>query len=419
MLTAYANYQFSIIHSPLDLRDLPTQLSSYQRIDMRRTRIEAELGVDLKHVEPRTEILGTSEQKNCEQMFGVVPIPVGYAGPLTVTFSNGQRSELHLPLATTEGALVASVNRGAKATVAGITIVRTVNHGMTRTIAFGIKNPSASLRASQESRIKNVRFSIEAIVNGIRNNERQWKAAAEATSGHLKVMSYDIDISKQYVFLTTAFDTDEAMGMNMVTIASQAIADWLTANVEGTECVTVAGNVDSDKKPSRRTHERGRGFDVTCVADVSPETIRDVLKTTPEALLRVADAKLVIGSSLAGAIGHNLHAANVVAALYLATGQDVAHTVEGSLADTEVIQHGGSLRIQVRLPALLVGVRGGGTELPAQAQCRALLMKNKSGLPGKQQLAESVAAAVLAGELSLLAAQATNTLAKAHEKLGR
>jgi len=394
----------------MDLRDLPEQLSGIQRVNMRRTRIETGLGIDLTALEPRPEVIGAAEQKNCEQMFGVVPVPVGYAGPLTVIFSNGQRLDIHLPLATTEGALVASVNRGCKAASAsGVTAIRTIDHGITRSIAFALKTQGSKLKAP----------GADTIIGAIRQYEREWKSAAETTSGHLKVLSYDIDVSKQYVFLTSAFDTDEAMGMNMATIASQAIADWLTSKIKDLECITIAGNVDSDKKPSRRTHERGRGFEVICSAELKRSVIEEVLKTTPELMLRVADAKLKAGSGIAGAIGCNLHAANVIAAMYLATGQDAGHIVEGSLADTRAEPWGDGIRLEIRIPAILVGVHGGGTELPAQAQCRALLLKNKTGLPAKKQLAESIAAAVLAGEISLLAAQANHDLAKAHQKLAR
>lgn len=388
----------------MDLRNLPDQLSSLQRINQRRTLIERELGVDLKHLEPKENTIGESEKKNCEQMFGMIAVPVGYAGPLKLTFSNNHSTELHLPLATTEGALVASVNRGCKAvSAAGVTITKTIHHGITRSIAF---------RASSSTK-------VQELVDAIPKNETAWKAAAQATSNHLTVKSYTIDLQKQYVFLTIACDTDEAMGMNMVTIAAQAIADWATAKVDGIRCITVAGNVDSDKKPSKRTHDLGRGFEVHASVILTQETIADILKTTPESMKQVADAKLTHGSSLAGALGSNLHAANIIAALYLGAGQDIAHTVEGSLTDTTVEETGSGLKVSVRVPAILVGVRGGGTTLPSQKQCLDLLLKNKSGLPVKQQLAESIAAAVLAGEVSLLAAQAAHQLAKSHEKLAR
>lgn len=402
-------FQFSIVNSQLsiltmDLRDLPEQLSGIQRVNQRRTIIERELKVDLSRLAPPPDVIGEAEKKNCEQMFGVVPIPVGYAGPLKVTFSNGQNQELHLPLATTEGALVASVNRGCKAvSVSGVQISRSTHRGITRSIAFTWKGSG----------------SAEQVIAVIRKNEAAWKAAAEATSGHLKILGYDVDLQKKYVFLTIAADTDEAMGMNMITIAAQAVADYVTTSAPDVICVTIAGNVDADKKSSKRTHERGRGYDIVCSAALSTATITDVLKSSVDSMLAVADAKLKAGSALAGMIGHNLHAGNIVAALYIATGQDPAHVTEGALADTEVEKAGDGLKVTVRLPAIIVGVRGGGTGLPAQSQAMGLLLKHRSGLHAKQQLAESIAAAVLAGEVSLLAAQAAGQLASAHKMMAR
>lgn len=388
----------------MDLRNLPEQLSSLQRIHQRRVIIETELKTDLSPLEAHQNVIGEAEKKNCEQMFGTVAVPVGYAGPLSVVFSNGAKATLHLPLATTEGALIASVNRGCKAlSMSGVTIAKSTEHGITRSLAF---------RAASSTR-------VQELVDLIRKDENGWKTAAHATSSHLKVTRYDLDIAKQFVFLTIAADTGDAMGMNMITIASQAIADYVVQKLDGVKCVTIAGNVDSDKKPSRRTHDMGRGFEIVASVTLSKETIEEVLKSTPAAMASVANAKLKAGSDIAGALGKNLHAANIIAALYLATGQDIAHTVEGSLADTEVEETATGLRIQVRLPALILGTHGGGTALPGQAACRNMVLKTKSGLKPKQQLAESIAAAVLAGEVSLLAAQASHTLASSHRSLAR
>ncbi len=388
----------------MDLRNLPEQLSSFQRINQRRTIIENELKIDLSPLEPNEKAIGESEKKNCEQMFGMIGMPVGYAGPLTIIFSNNAKTELHLPIATTEGALVASINRGCKAvSAAGVTVTKSIEHGITRSIAF---------RAASSSRVQD-------LVDLIRKEEASWKAAAHTTSGYLNITKYDLDIAKQFVFLTIAADTGDAMGMNMITIGAQAIADWITAKLDGVKWITVAGNVDSDKKPSRRTHDLGRGYEVIVSTMLSKEVITDVLKTTPEAMIAVAHAKLKAGSDIAGALGKNLHAANIIAALYLSTGQDIAHTVEGSLTDTDVELTETGIKIQVRLPAIIVGTHGGGTALPAQSACREMLLKIKTGLKAKQQLAESIAGAVLAGEVSLLAAQASHTLASSHQTLAR
>jgi len=386
----------------MDLRSLPTRLNSSDRCNERRKIIERELGVDLSNLSIDPNRLGTAEEKNCEQMFGHVPIPVGLAGPLRIQFSSNETSDVYLPLATTEGALVASVNRGCKAlSMSGGVRTSSVHHGMTRSIAFSY----------QQSTVDYQQKSKEL--------EEQWKKVGESTSNHLKILSYDLEESDNHLFLTINCDTSEAMGMNMVTIASQAIGEWLSENIEGLEFITVAGNVDSDKKPSKRTHDKGRGYEVTAEATLSSDIINEVLKSTPENLLRTAHAKLDIGSKIAGALGSNLQATNVIAALYLATGQDAAHVVEGSLADTTVEKCTNGLKVSTRCPAILIGIRGGGTGLPAQSQALGLLLKPDTGLKPCKQLAETIAAAVLAGEISLLAAQATHTLAKSHTILAR
>ncbi|NOS67385.1 MAG: 3-hydroxy-3-methylglutaryl-CoA reductase [Candidatus Peribacteraceae bacterium] len=388
----------------MDLRTDITGKTPEERCSERRSRVEKELGLDLPYLKPVDGSIGHADEKNCEQMFGTVPLPVGYAGPLKVTFSSGEIHEIHLPLATTEGALVASVNRGCKAlTVSGGVKISSIHHGMSRSLAFRVHD------------VKDVRKEIGS-------SAKEWMPVAHSTSQHLKVLKYELDESDDYLFLTIYCDTDEAMGMNMVTIAAQAVGEWLEKNIDGLEFVTVAGNVDSDKKPSARVHERGRGYEVTAEAILTEDVIRDVLKSTPEALLAVAEAKLKHGSKIAGAIGSNLHAANIIAALYLATGQDAAHVVEGSLTDTFVTSAQtptSELTVSVRCPALLVGLRGGGTTLPAQSQCLKMLIAPKTSLHPKTQLAESIGAAVLAGEISLLAAQASHTLASAHGTFGR
>ena len=406
----------------MDLRNLLNGLSAKDRIAERRKRIESELGVDLSLLSIAERNIGQADEKNCEQMFGAVPVPVGLAGPLTVHFSSGEVREVYLPLATTEGALVAGVNRGCKAlSQAGGAHVSSEYKGITRSLAFEVRSAKCEVR----------RKEIEEL-------ENEWKRIAEATSDHLKVLSYEIDAKDDFLFLTIAADTDEAMGMNMVTIAADAVGTFLSQKLD-IPLVTIAANVDSDKKPSGRTKKLGRGYDVRAEATLTEEVLQSVLKADAEAMLKTAHAKLEVGSSLAGSLGKNLHAANIAAALYLATGQDAAHVVEGSLADTSVAGCGlrvlgtehatrnpkpetilsDGIRIETHLPALLVGVRGGGTALPAQKQCLDLLLKNRTSLHPSKQLAEIIGAAVLAGEISLLAAQASQTLAKAHVKHAR
>ena len=390
----------------MDLRNLPDNLTASERCDHRRELVAAESGVDLGLLTTSDDRIGLADEKNCEQMLGTVPVPIGYAGPLSVRFSSGETVSVHLPLATTEAALVASVNRGCKAVREAGVHVKSDYIGMTRSLAFRVP-------ASQQQ-------DFYAFIEGEQDN---WRTIGEQTSEHLRLLSASFDQHEDVVFLTIACDTDEAMGMNMVTIAGQAIGEWIKERRPEALFVTVAGNVDSDKKPSMRTKELGRGYEVIAEAEISQAIISDVLKADAQTLLEVAHAKLEMGSAVAGALGKNLQAANIIAALYIATGQDPAHVVEGSLADTHVTMAEAasrpSLRMNVRCPAILVGIRGGGTNLPAQKQCLDLLLSNQTKLHRSRQLAESIGAAVLAGELSLLAAQATHHLAKAHKSLSR
>src|SRR3989344_7361159 len=230
----------------MDLRNLSSDLDAAGRVSERRAQVEKELNLDLQAVRIAPNQIGQADEKNCEHMIGAVPIPVGLAGPLTMHFSSGETNTIYLPLATTEGALVASVNRGCKAaTLAGGIHVTSEYVGITRSIAFEVPRTK-----NQEPTKK------------IRDLENEWKKVAEDTSDHLKILSYDIDEKDGVLFLTIAADTDEAMGMNMVTIAAQAVGEFLSGTL-GIPVLTVAGNVDSDTKPRARTKERGRGFRVS------------------------------------------------------------------------------------------------------------------------------------------------------------
>lgn len=373
--------------------------SAQEQCDERRSRIEKELGIRLSVAQVNPDTMGNANEKNCENMWGQVAIPLGLAGPLNVTLSSKEKQSVYLPLATTEGALVASINRGCKAaSVRGIKL-SSLYHGMSRSIALKTADPKKLIKV------------IEA-------KQSEWKKIGEATSGHLKLLSYDIDTAEDYVFLTLWCDTDLAMGMNMTTIAAEAIGEWIAKSLNA-ELITVAANVDSDKKPSIYVKEDGRGFEVTATASVDEETLQTTLKTTADQFMETFHAKIELGSQLAGALGSNAHAANIIAALYLATGQDTAHVVEGSLADTSVKKQKDGIEISVRCPAILVGTLGGGTALPVQKKCLEILLRETSSLKKSQQLAEIIGGAVLAGELSLLAALASQSLSKAHKEFGR
>lgn len=330
---------------------------------------------------------------NIENFKFFTQVPTGQAGPLVV---NGK--DYHLPLATTEGALVASVNRGGKATrlSGGITAV-VKDLGATRGPVFKVDG----VKQGQE------------LIDWVGQNFLVLKPAAEATSSHLKLLDFQSTMAGKNVWLRFRFNTSEAMGMNMVTIATEAIIKVIAQKLK-INCVALSGNFCVDKKPSWLNFINGRGKQVWAEAVIKRAVVKQVLKTTPEAIVEVVKAKQWLGSIMSGSIGANAHYANIVAALFLATGQDLGHVVEGSLGVTTAELENKDLYFSIYLPDLMVGTIGGGTRLKSQQQALKAL-----GNPNAMELAQIIGGAVLAGELSLTAALASGDLAKAHQKFGR
>jgi hydroxymethylglutaryl-CoA reductase (NADPH) len=217
------------------------------------------------------------------------------------------------------------------------------------------------------------------------------------------------------------FDTKDAMGMNMVTIASAKAAETISA-ATGARLIALSGNLCTDKKPAAVNLVLGRGRTVAAGVFLSEALVREVFKTDTRTLAEVNMRKNLVGSARAGSLGFNAHAANIVAAMFIACGQDPAHVVEGSLAVTTVDAVEGGAYISVTLPSLPVGTVGGGTGIDTQQECLTLLGVAGGGNPpgaNAKKFAEIIAAAVLAGELSLLGALGAQHLARAHQHLGR
>ena len=186
----------------------------------------------------------------------------------------------------------------------------------------------------------------------------------------------------------------------------------------GARCITVAGNYDIDKKPAWINFIDNRGFKVWSEAIIKKEVLEDVLKTNAEKFFEVWLAKCMIGSAMSGSMGFNAQYANIIASIFIATGQDPAHTVEGSMGITTAkALKNGDLYISIYLPALNVGTVGGGTGLVTQKEALSLL--GVYGPGNVEKFAEIIGGAVLAGEISLLSSLSEGTLAKAHKELGR
>jgi hydroxymethylglutaryl-CoA reductase (NADPH) len=342
---------------------------------------------------------------NVENMIGTTQVPLGVVGPVDV---NGAAAdgEHYLPLATTEGALLASVNRGCSVLQqAGGATARVTKSGMTRAPVFRVADVAEA----------------EALVSWVRDNEDALRAAAEGTTGHGELLDVTPYVVGDSVFFRFRYDTKDAMGMNMATIATRAAAEVVEEETAAS-LVALSGNLCTDKKPAAVNAVEGRGRSVTADVLIPREVVEERLHTTPEAFAEVNARKNFAGSARAGSLGFNAHVANVVAAMFLATGQDAAQVVEGSNAITTAQVKSGDLYCSVSLASLEVGTVGGGTRLPTQAEGLDVLGYRGGGDTAganADAVAECVAVGALAGELSLLAALSSRHLSSAHESLGR
>jgi len=379
-----------------------------EAMEKRRSSIEQSLDISLTNISSHTLDVETISKKNCENSIGAIQIPIGIAGPLNITFEGGSNEEVYIPLATTEGALVASTSRGCSLlsnAPAGVT-TSIVDKKMTRAPVF--RCPSAVVALSAKKWVE------------------EHLAALRLEAGKEEPFCTLLDITcwcvGRSLFLRFSYDTADAMGMNMVTFATQKICDSVSQNFPSIELLALSGNMCIDKKPSALGLLYGRGFSINAEALVPNELIREKLHCTSERLIEVATRKLFIGSGLAGAYGFNAHVANIIAAMFIATGQDPAHVVEGSQAITTVEQYDqDTLYIGVYLSSINCATVGGGTDGRTQQEALKILGVTNTLPPGEnsRRLAQIIAAASLAGELSLLGALAEGSLAKAHKDLGR
>ncbi len=378
---------------------------------IRRLFLEKKLGVSLSAIASTIIDFEDVVGRNIENPIGAVQVPLGVIGPLLVK-GDYAKGEYYVPLATTEGALVASVNRGAYAvTLSGGVRTKILFNGMTGAPLFRVENIDEASR----------------LVKWVREHFMELKKVAESSTRYGKLIDVEPYILGNNVWLRLVFTTGDAMGMNMVTIASTRICEYIEKEYPGkATCIAVSGNMCVDKKPSLINALRGRGKTVIAEAFIPEEIALKVLKTRVEDIHEVNLRKNWLGSSRASSISYNAYYANIVAAIFLATGQDIAQVVESSIGYTwtevRFKDSSKSLYITVTMPSLEVGTVGGGTRLPTQREALSILgVAGEGEEPGLNalRLAEIIAATVLAGELSLLAALANNDLAKAHIRLGR
>lgn len=340
--------------------------------------------------------------RNIEHLIGTVKVPLGIAGPLRVNglFAQG---DYYVPLATTEASLVASYSRGANLiTESGGASVALLSEGVSRAPMFTFDN------------ICELGLFIDWVLSHI----EEIIAAANATSRFGKLRDLELCVEGTHVYILFIFQTGDAAGQNMVTIATHAGVDWILRNSPVQPAASfLEANFSGDKKATAMSFQRVRGRKVVAEACLPADLVRRWLHAEPEAMIEYAHAATV-GAVMSGTLGVQAHLANGLAALFLACGQDVACVSEAAVGITSMeLTEDGDLHATVTLPNLIVGTVGGGTKLPSQAACLALL--GLKGAGSARAFAEVAAAICLAGELSLTGAIVAGEFAAAHSRLAR
>lgn len=372
-------------------------------IKERQAFIKEQTGADLQHV-PHYSFDPHILQGNVENFTGVAQIPLGFAGPLTVNGEHAQ-GDFIIPLATTEGTLVASYNRGMKLlNLSGGVTCTVIGDAMQRAPVFVFNN-------AREAR--DFTKWCEANIDKIRTE-------AEATSSVAKLQYIDYYLSNKFAFLRFNYSTGDAAGQNMVGRATFAASSWILDHYDHKNSIKhfyLESNFATDKKASQVNVMRTRGKRVVAEATVPRDVLIQNMRVTPESLTYHAGVANV-GAIMSGANNNGLHSANGITAMFIATGQDVANVSESSagVLYTELTPEG-DFHISITIPSLIVATYGGGTGLATQKECLEVL-----GCVGRDKVnkfAEIVAGVVLAGELSLGSAISSSDWVSSHEEYGR
>jgi hydroxymethylglutaryl-CoA reductase (NADPH) len=366
----------------------------------RQKFVEEHTGVELHHInkfsfEPR------ATKGNIENFTGVAQVPIGFAGPLKVNGEQAQ-GEFLIPLATAEGTLVASYNRGMK--------VLNLSGGVTCTVVGDL------MQRAPVFVFDNARDGRD-FVAWVEENLPKIREEAEATSSVAKLVYVDPYLANKMVFLRFNYTTGDAAGQNMVGRATFAACSWVLENHDKIRRFYLESNFATDKKASQVNIMRTRGKRVTAEATIPKDVLVQHMRVDPETVAYHANIANV-GAFLSGANNNGCHSPNGITAMFIATGQDVANVSESSagVVYTEVTREG-DLYISITIPSLIVATHGGGTALATQRECLEILGCVGRGKVNK--LAEIVAGVVLAGEISLASAISSLDWVSSHEQYGR
>lgn len=342
---------------------------------------------------------------NIENYIGAVQIPVGIAGPIKINgiYASGY---IPVPIATTEGALVSSITRGAMATnMAGGVEVQVVKQQMVRAPAFFCEDIHGAVNLEK----------------WIYQHEAEIAKEAEKMSSVAKLTQIIPFLFGDTLHLKFHFRTGDASGQNMTTACTWAACQWIVAQIKEDPYIKyqnyiIDGNLAGDKKVTAQNFLIGRGVTVTGTCFVSGKILSDVLRITADDYIKNFQAGEVAGLK-SGMIGHNINFANVIAGIFTATGQDIASVHESSCGILKARKQADGILFTVYLPSLTIGTIGGGTGLPTQKENLKIM-----GCYGQKQLfrfAEIIASSCLALDLSTGAAVTAKEFVSAHERLGR
>lgn len=338
---------------------------------------------------------------NVENFIGAAQVPIGLAGALLV---NGEyaKGEFFVPLATTEGTLVASYNRGMKLLrESGGVTTTVVDDAMQRAPVFVFK----SAREARD-------FGI-----WIKENFNEIKERSEATTSVGKLRDIQQFPASRFLYLRFNFTTGDAAGQNMVGKATKAACDWIKSVQPNIERYQLEGSFATDKKTSFVNTLHTRGKKVIAEATISAAKLKEIMHVSVE---QIFEARLTsqLGGYLAGVNNNGAHSANGITAMFIACGQDVANVAESSAAAAYAeITKSGDYYFSMTIPSLIVATYGGGTGLPTQRECLEIM--DCYGRDKVKKFAEIVAATVLCGELSLGTAVIADEWVSSHEQLGR
>jgi hydroxymethylglutaryl-CoA reductase (NADPH) len=358
-----------------------------------------------KHVNSETIAL-SQVQNNIESFIGTIEIPLGLIGPILFNDKNKTPEWVHAAIATTEGALAASMNRGSKAiSECGGFKAHIVHQKMLRT-------PMFTFQSMQEA----LEFDV-----WIKNNFEQIKKITQKHSNYANLHEINSVIVGKIIHLKFIYSTGDASGQNMTTSCTWNACLWIEENFQKQAEIEILhfvidGNGSSDKKVSYYALQNGRGTYAISECFLTHEVIEKTLRTNAEDMFRSFNHSMAI-SRLDGMIGYNINVANTIAGIFGATGQDLASIHESSTAVLQMEKTATGLYVSLTLPNLVVGTVGGGTHLPVASKILELMDCKGAGKVAR--FAKLISGYALALEISTLAAIVSGQFARAHQKLGR